>query len=309
MPTPDESHVWTEPDRERLSGRSWQCPRRLVESGTWARLWTAGTSRGAATSILPVLTLHSWPKRGGKATGWSEWAYIGRRRLAGLAGIDPKTATLGIRGLRSMGLMETRIEPQPGGRGGMRTCYRLSADLYARSGEGYAEIPGMLVGGGTWALLPNAATRHMLVVVGAMEAIADEDAYVEKIRGDAIVESEPWWELGDEDDDDEDEDALIERWLDDQRARTPMSVSDFVRWSGISRSVVVETLATVLVPMFGMDGPAPFGLVKRGTCTDSAANWYAMDRRAGGWFWKIGFLNDREQVQSERAKLWPRVPQ
>lgn len=305
MSTDRERHVWTDDDRERFGARSWLCPRRIIEGGIWAQLWNAGGTRGACTSVLPVLALHSWPKRGRGTPAWSEWAHIGRRRIAGLAGIDTKTATIGLSGLGAAGLLESVQVRAPDRRGGYRTRIRLAGRLFAADDEPSGRVHGNLIAGGTWAMLPSAAARHLHVVVAAMDAIGHEDAYVQRITNDANdsgSSSFPWdgfWEQGDED-----EQQPIARWLDTQRAGTPMSVSDISEWSGLSRRTVVDVLPQLLAPIYGAEGPA-FGPVKRGICDDGRSHWYAIDRRASTWFWPPKVLNDPAAVARARARHWP----
>ena len=82
--------------------------------------------------------------------------------------------------------------------GGHKTYYRLAAALYPQGDESYAALPGNLFYGGTWALLPSAAVRHLYTVISGLDPIRDEEAYVERIT----------WDLGNGDvytDDDEGE--------------------------------------------------------------------------------------------------------
>jgi hypothetical protein len=297
MSSEDDRHVWTDADHERLERRSWLCPRRVIDDGTWARLWRDGRSNGAATSILPVLALHSWPEGRGKGE-WSRWTFIGRRRLAGLAGVDAKTATAGLSELQAAGLLESKREPQPGGRGGYRTQVRLHARLYARKGEESGRIHGMLVGGGTWAMLPTPAARHLYVIIAAMDAIGDEAAYCNAILEDCDTGNAPWLELWEETEGDEDE--MRRRWLDRERARWPMSISQLERWSGTSRRGVINTIPLLLAPVFDR---RTLPLVRRGDCV--GGHWYAPNRTAFGWYWRTDLLNDRERIRRARAELWP----
>lgn len=284
---------WTVEERERLDARAWLCPRRIIEDGTWARIWSLGGARGACSSVLPVLTLHSWPKRGGDR-GWSEWAYLGRRRLARLAGVTTDTATRALRALGDAGLVDTAREPQPKGRGGYRTRIRVAARLFARRGEESGSIGGDVIGGGAWHVLPSPAARHLYVVIAAMDSIGDESRYLQRVLDDCedFEGNPPWDEYGDVQ-----PDAARGAWLDEQRARHPMTLSALCRWSGLSRRSVLTALQQLLCSR-----DPDTSLIRSGVCTDGIASWYAVQRLT--WWWNLDFLNDPARIAATRDKLW-----
>ena len=153
-------------------------------------------------------------------------------------------------------------------------------------------LPGNLFYGGTWALLPSAAVRHLYTVISGLDPIRDEEAYVERIT----------WDLGNGDvytDDDEEnltdpEACKASRLLAEQRQRHPLSRRDLVVSSGLHRSTVNEALHALLVPLFGHQADARAGcrlpsiaLLKRGKVQPGRPTWYAADRRAWDWWWPV----------------------
>jgi hypothetical protein len=156
--------LFNDDDRKKYQDRFWQCPVRLVKNGIWATLWrTPGTKRGggAVTSILPVLALHTWPEKEGATGGWTGPSYLSQRRIARLAGVDKDTVRTAIDRLVSLNIMQVKKQRRAKYEGGYKTLYRLNISLYPKGDEPYAKFPAALFYGGTWFMLPSAASRHM----------------------------------------------------------------------------------------------------------------------------------------------------
>lgn len=317
-------YLFTAEHREKYNGRWWRAPRTLGEAGTLAALWRQdGTKRGGgiASSVLPVLALHTWP---GKASahaaaaglhpepGWTGWTFLPRRRIARLAGIGKDAATAALRQLEAAGLLDVRRVPRAKYEGGFRTYYRLSSRLYAPEGEAYAAIPGALIYNGLWSMLPTNAARHVFLVLACLDPIGDEAAYLEKIRtaGDGAEpwkdEAIPadWWDRYTAEDI-----AELQRLRFLGRYRRPWSLRELEEATGVHRSTLREALHVLTVPVFGnqprKDGKRhypPIYPIARG---EHNPTWYAPDRRAWSWSWKLDFLNDPERVRARQGELWP----
>jgi hypothetical protein len=317
-PDPQEWR-FNEEDRRIYHRRYWRCPVRLVCEGLWAKLWRIPqTTRGggAITCLLPVLALHTWPERDGATGGWTGWAYLSRRRMAALAGINKDTATHAIRQLVRLGLMEIERRPRAKYEGGYKTYYRLAAPLYPQADdEPYATIPGALLYGGTWFLLPSPACRQLYVVLACLDPIGDEDAYLERI---ATAIGDEWSVFADrldidleEFEDDEELEATVKATLLAQRRESAVvSLSEIEGYAGLQRSTVIEAIQVLTTPMFGnevIDGKTypPIPLIVKGPVPPRTPTWYAPDRRAWGWAWNSGLLNTPEQVEARRQQLWP----
>jgi hypothetical protein len=301
-------------DRKKYQESFWRCPVRLVNDGTWAKLWrTPGTIRGggAVTSVLPVLALHTWPEKEGATAGWTGWTYLSRRRIAILAGVDKDTATTAITRLRALGLLEIDKRPRAKYEGGYKTDYRLATSLYPQGDERYAQIPGMLFYGGSWFMLPSPACRHLYVMIACLDPIADERAYLNRI---AEQTNENWGALGDDEDEAIEDDgkreiAIKAKILAKRRASEPQSISDLVRFSGLQRSTVVKALQVLTTPIFGgadINGVQypPIALLLKGEASPRTPTWYAPDRRAWVWYWKSDVLNSPAEAERCRWRLW-----
>jgi hypothetical protein len=116
--------------------------------------------------------------------------------------------------------------------------YRLSTRLYPQADEPYAVVPGNVIYGGTWALLPSAACRHLYLTIAGLDPIGDEEAYL-----DAIEEAlDGNWDRRADDDDGEIADpearaaVIREKTLAAHRTRHPLSMRDLVEFSGLHRA-------------------------------------------------------------------------
>jgi hypothetical protein len=187
MSTPPHIWVFNEADRQEYAGRYWRFPTRLVTERLVAELWREeGTRRGggAVTSLLSVLALHTWPGQSGAETGWTGPTYVSRRRLATLAGINKDSVMAACQRLSALNLMTLERRPRERHEGGYKVYYRLSTKLYPQADEPYAVVPGNLIYGGTWALLPSAAIRHVYLTIAGLDLIGDEEAYLKRIAED-----------------------------------------------------------------------------------------------------------------------------
>jgi hypothetical protein len=340
-----KQYLFSDEDREKYKDRFWRMPRRLVADGTWARLWREeGTKRGGGivTSLLPVLALHTWLDKkdmdGANAgtdsePGWTGWTYLSRRRIARLAGVDKDAATQAVRRLVGLGLLQIRRVPRAKYEGGYKTFYRLAAELYPRpEGEDpYAEIPGNLIYGGVWSLLPTAAARHMFSVLACLDQIGDETAYLAKIEEDfGAVQweeldfaPEVWETLSAQAPRDLPEQHFYTAWtaaikremLSRRRMASPVSLTELQHLTGLTRGTVIEALQVLTKPIFGNVRDAttghwtpPIALVAKGRASPRRPTWYVPDRRAWTWYWKPEYLNDSRRAANIRKERWPELP-
>jgi hypothetical protein len=319
MPTPPLNWLFNEAHRQAYAGRFWGCPARLVTSGLWAEFWRApGTRRGGGgvTPLLPVLALHAWPGQAGAEAGWTGWKYLSRRRLATLAGLNKDSVKAACQRLVALNYLEMERRPRARHEGGYQTFFRLAAILYPQGDEPYAVLPGNLFYGGTWALLPSSAYRHLYVVLAGLDSIGDEAAYLARIAEDFGGD----WDHHANDHDWAIADpvaraaAIQAKILAAQRARHPLSRRDLVEYSGLGRSAVIEALHALLVPIFGNSADErtghrypPIALVKKGEPLPRRPTWYAPDRRAWNRWWPGDLMNARDQIQKKRNQLWPHV--
>lgn len=310
--------VWqfNDDDRAVYHDRYWRCPVRLVREGLWARLWRMpDTTRGggAMTSLLPVLACHTWAEKDGATKEWTGWAYLSRRRMALLAGINKDTATAAIEQLESLGLLDVERRPRAKYEGGYKTYYRLAASLYPHGDEPYASIPAHLFYGGTWFLLPSSACRHLYVVLACLDPIGDEEAYLARIAED--IEDE-WDRFADDLEDDIEDDearevAIKAMVLAKRRASASASIRELESSSGLQRRTVIDALQALTVPLFGdrvVNGvhEPTIPLIAKGKVPPKTPTWYAPDRRAQTWFWHSAFLNTPAKVATQRRQLWPK---
>jgi hypothetical protein len=173
-----------------------------------------------------------------------------------------------------------------------------------------------LLYGGTWALLPSPAYRHLYSVIACLDPIGDETAYLQRIAEDLDGD----WDRRADDHDWAIADpsarvaAIQAKILAAQRARHPLSRRDLGKYSGLGRSAVIEALHALLVPIFGsrVDEQTgqwypPIALVRHGEVQPGRPTWYAADRRACGWSWTYEVMNSRNRMQKGRNRLWPHV--
>ena len=351
-PAPPKEYRFNPADQKKLEHKYWRAPRRLVIGGmdeegrelpgVWARLWRAeGTTRGggSATSLLPVLAIHSWPGKpnldGGPGhgsppePGWTGWTLLGRRRMARLAGLNKDTIRGALAQLADAGLLQTRRRPRARHEGGYNTSFRLALEVFPdpEKDEQFATIPAELFYGGGWSFLPTNAARHLYTVIACLDPIANEDEYVEKIIADHHG-SEPWW----------DDEELVERYdrYEEFSAtngypegtigellrrdylgkvkRKARSLSELQRLTGLTRATLVEARDILTAPMFGggeRNGVRrpPIALVARGETEGRVPTWYAVDWRARKWGWwgedGVAFLNAPAAVEQRRRAVWP----
>jgi hypothetical protein len=175
-------------------------------------------------------------------------------------------------------------------------------------------MPGNLIYGGTWSLLPSAAFRHLYLVVACLDPIGDEVAYLARIAEDTggnwdRYADDQAWSIADP----VARAAVIQaQLLAAQRERHPVSMRDLAQFSGLQRSTVKEALHGLLTPIFGdlVDARTgqrypPIALLRRGEAHPGRPTWYAPDRRAWDWSWRCEVLNARDRVQKARDRLWP----
>jgi hypothetical protein len=191
-----------------------------------------------------------------------------------------------------MRLMETTRQSRAGHAGGYATYYRLSTALYPKARQPYAALPANMLYSGLWAMLPSPAYRQLYLVILGLDPIRDEQAYLDRIAEDLDGD---WDQRADDDDrliaDQNARVAAIQRkLLAEQRARHPLSIRDLVKYSGLQRSTVVETLAGLLEPMLGNrvdprtgHRDPPIVLLKRGEGHLGRPTWYAANRDAWEW--------------------------
>jgi hypothetical protein len=265
---------FNEVDRKTYLNQFWHCPARLVKSEMWANLWrTRGTTRGggAVSCILPVLALHISPDENDAADNWTRWAYLSRRRVAALAGVNKDTVTDACKRLVDAKLAEMKRWPRAKHEGGYKMYYRLATSLYPQDNEPYAKIPAHLFYGGTWFLLPSPAYRHMYVVLICLAPITDEDAaslsardleQYSGLRRSTVVE------------------AL-------QALTVPM----------FGKNVDENTGRKLL----------DISLVIRREARPKKPTWYIPDQRAWWAFWPSDFLDSPELVEATRQRFWPHL--
>jgi hypothetical protein len=295
MPTPPTVWKFNEADRQAYADRFWRLPTWVVTAGLLAKLWREpGTKRGGGTvtSVLPILALHVWPEQTGAAAGWTGWAHLSRRRLAALAGLNKDSVGTACRRLVALRLMETTPRSRAGHEGGYAMYYRLSTALYPKADQSYAAFPANILYGGVWAMLPSPACRQLYLAILGLDSVRDEQAYLDRIGEDVDGD---WTQMADDDDrliadPDLRAVAIQRRLLAEQRARHPLSIRDLVRYSGLQRSTVVEALAGLLEPMFGIcvdprtgHRYPPIVLLKRGEGHPGRPTWYAANRDAWEW--------------------------
>jgi hypothetical protein len=289
-------------------------PRRLVTNGLLAKLWReAGTRRGGGvvTSLLPVLALDTWPGQEGAEKEWTGPTHVPNQRLATLAGLSRDSVTAACRRLVERRLMTLKRRPRARHEGGYKLYYRLSTKLYPQAGEPYAAVPGNLIYGGVWSLLPSAACRHLYLVIAGLDPIGDEEAYLDAIEADLDGD---WDHRADDDDWDiadpaERAAAVQAKLLAEQRARHPLSMRDLVESSGLQPSTVVKALQRLLAPIFGdrvderREHPS-IALLKQGEPQPGQPTWYAPDRRAWDWSVKCEVMNSPMRLQMMRDRVW-----
>lgn len=272
--------------REDYKKRHWEMPVHLVKSGRLAQLWRESGRRsgGVATSMLPVLAIETWLGKAHnraeidaalglapRSANWTPWASASHRRIARVSGIALSSVTVGFGILARQGLCEfatVRCETALGRR---RTYYRMSKALYPAAGERFALMSGSLLYGGHWMVLPTNAARHLMLTLLTLDPVFDAESMEDSIGEDLVLE---------------------------RREKYAVSWAKLERYSGLSRSTLIESLGVLTSqvddykPYFERGGESPY--------------WYA--RTDLTWYWNADFLNDgRKHFDATRARQWPEV--
>jgi hypothetical protein len=216
---------------------------------------------------------------------------------------------------------------------GRRTLYRLSTRVFPGPGEtAVVTLAGRLFAGGTWALLPTPACRHLYVVIACLDPVRNEEAYFQhklraliraakkglgKHRPDELAASTKLQ-------------ARVRREVMARRRaeEEPVTLARLVEVSGLQRSTVAEALRILLRPMPAvlkvreqgsngreytrqlrvrklkdMEAGAPMPvLVRRGATKSRKPTWYAPDAEAQIWTWPLTIINRRRLVEEVRAR-------
>ncbi|MGN6166676.1 MAG: hypothetical protein ACTHQQ_00695, partial [Solirubrobacteraceae bacterium] len=277
---------------EKFSDQFWRVPTGLVEFGTWGSLWREfGTTRGGgtATSLLPVLALHTFPseQRPAAAGGFTPWGYVAHRRLATLAGINKSSVKGALDQLETAQLVRRRMVAPPARVGGKpRQEYALATQLFPSDGGRFAMIRASLFYGGTWAVLPSAAARHLYVTIAALDPVIHEPSLAAKL-----------WETSDDADGD-----LIEF-----RARHPSSLAALADLTGLARSTLQDALKVLTTPLFAPNGKKRTLALVRSGSAHNGGRWYAIDREAAGWGWSNGHLSKPGALERVRLDHFPEL--
>ena len=262
--------------------RFYAMPKRLVHDGTTARLWTDGSSRShpTASSILPVLALASWPEN--PADEWSKWGFLGHRRIAGLAGVNKASVRAALAHLEAIKLAKTRkVAPDPREGGPLRLEFCLHRSLFRAGNEPFFKLPASFIHGGVWSVLPFHGARHLLLVLGCLDAVHDEAALHSTIVAGCY-------------DSDEEADERLERI----NAGAGVSYAGLCRYSGMSASGVIDALAALQVKFCGTPRE---GLITRGDAR--GGHFYRTSQRALAAYFPVADLNDRER-RANIAAWW-----
>lgn len=326
-------------DSNEVRQRFWACPVRLVRSGTWRDLWNRCR---VATSVLPLLALHTYPRRpvddlerfcaeqlqAPRPPGtepdldWTPWITLSVRRIAKLCGVDVNSVKKATDALEAHNLLQKHTGPRRKYGGGRRNFYRLHRSLYPAQEqnqrdpfsppsdpEDFVQVPGGLFYGGAWSYLPTEAMRHVLIVVWCMDSICDEAGFLSvsfpALQGDL---------------EDDERGVKAAKLLSDYRAKHPVSRGDLQRVAGLSASSFKEALDGLLVAIFdsyeerlnprGFDPPVRrwrLSLVQKGASRISGIEWFAVNRRALGWRFFPDHVNNRAAVERDRERQWPKL--
>ena len=284
-------YEFSEADRERYAERFFRMSPELIHSGSFAELWRVAGRRGGgvATSMLPVLALETWPlKKQDRAQidgtlglapsspGWTPWASASHRRIAAVAGISTSSVRVGLRILSKQGLIEFATVQHAASLGRKRTYYRLAASIFAPQRARAAVIAGDLLYGGHWSMLPTNASRHLFLILAALDPVIDASQLAGAI-GDEQVET--------------------------LREKHCYSWGTLQQLSGLSHSTFVEAIGVLTrdipsgssrpyLPYFHRGGEGP--------------HYYARNRVT--WHWMPAFLNKpRNDRQRSQDGTWPEV--
>jgi hypothetical protein len=212
---------------------------------------------GSVASILPVLAIHNPVLADISWTPWKRLLSV--RRIAALAGISPNSVTAALALLEERGLLQRRRHPNGG------HLYRLHARMFPQRNERYARIPGALIYGGVWALLPGNSYRHVYLALAARDAVKDPEAYGAGAENEGDITSGNGWK------------AVVR-----MRERHPVMVSQLVRDTGLVRNSVKRALGGLASESFALPGngsATALSLVSIGPALDGGC-WVAPSWRS-----------------------------
>lgn len=253
-------------------------------------------SRSAAPPATPAgrLSASALPR-----VGWTEWSQadahhaLSHRRIAALAGIDKTSVASALQQLETRGLIQSRRVAPPAHTGGAeRQVYRLNLALFpVNTDEWYTEIGGTLLYGGMWSMLPTHAARHLYVVIAALDAVANETAFLSA----SDHYGRDW---------DDEERAEI---LADFRYKHPLSISDLTFYAGFTSTTTTESALKILttpVTFRNKTEQRTVPLVERGEAK-GRMSWFAPSREAATVQWSPAVLNSAERRNAERRQVFP----
>lgn len=136
----------------------WKMPRGDRGHSLLAAMWQANCS---LSSVVAVLAVNTFPRSG---MAWDSGQDVRPRRIGELAGIDRSAVARALRIGVEMRLIRSVRHASGNGR-----TLRLAAELFARPGEAWADIPLSLVYSGRWAALRTNSARHLYLYVAATE--------------------------------------------------------------------------------------------------------------------------------------------
>ena len=300
---------------ENYRRRFWRCPTSLVADdffGSWLESFWKRTP--SATSILPVLAIETWPGKeldalrldadglrrpmpdvelptGTKAEQWTPWAYVSRRQIAAVAGINKDSVRAALAPLVSYGFVQLHKSQARARSGGFKTYFRLRSDLFPENDRApHVQFSGSLLYGGMWAMLPTNAARHLYLVLSLLDPVRSEHGLANQ------VEPEP-------------DEETLERIFQKKREAHPLSLADLMRYSGLRRSTLIEAKKVLLSPMFTKGRRRLSPILCAEVRHAGGAYWYAPNRAIvqEGWHWPPDALNDPDTVQRWRRALWPEL--
>lgn len=146
--------------RIKMATRYWRAPRQRLLSEL-PNLWNEAH---CLTSLLVVLTLHTWADNG---LPWTRGVNIHHEKISVLSGASRRTVVSGLALLERRGLIKSARRTHPHLSGLTLRSYSLSSSLYAQKGESFASLDAPLIYGRVdeprlpWAEMPSFAHRHL----------------------------------------------------------------------------------------------------------------------------------------------------